>query len=659
MALNYDAEQRKQELIAQGVPADQAEMEAYGGSQDESYLPGVGDEPQTPPAQSQPPRYRYPRQTPIQATGGPNTTSGTPQQQAQQDRITGQHAGNAIEQDTVDYTNSQIGRGEGYEDRLNESYDPLLAGNGGYNPQEAADIQNAGDLDPLTLTQGDIDGQQLTPDEQAAIMGDPERAMAYINPETRRSVQMEGEKRRSEAAGSMERNLNAAVDPAKLGVSEGFADDLAASNDRSKLGVRGDFASDLTGAVDTTEGRVDDYLNPESLNVSQDFLDDYQMSDADKQGIVTSAAMDVRSGRQAAIDDLGRRARAEGTNAVGAAALQDRMRRTGEGAAGDAMTRARVAAEEAQANRLSKGEDMRLRYGQNLAGMQTDAALQTGQQRGRALETAENTRLNSERDMANRGLDITTTAENTRLGAERDISNRGMQVATTAGNANMDVADRNSVTAVQNEKDLSNESVRAQQGADDRRTERSGAVATNRQNVQRTGQQARFNQTQQARTTQSGQAQTVADRRLGDQQTARNHLATQQAQANQNVQQGQQNRLVNNATTQNTKANATQNANTAAGTPGKGERMLGGIIGGATSLGAAAMGGGRAKGGVITKPTYMLVGEDGPEIIAPLTGEDPEVLPGIAMQYGEDAFATTPPPNRRAPAYGKQLRYAG
>jgi hypothetical protein len=587
---------------------------------DQQYI-DMGMEPYTEDPSAQPPappQPYVPRYTPTQGTGGPEfRSSGTGQQLSENDRLMSEHQGNVLEQDYVTDLNYNVNQADQYGQKTDAAYDPLLAGQGGYTPQEAEGIQTAGSLDPLVLTQEQIDGQQLQQHEQDAIKGDPYKAMAYFNPEVQRSVQMEGEKRRVENAAKMENDLNSAIDPSKLSVREGYG-------------------SDLTGAVDTTEGQIADYLNPETLTVSDEFLNDYGMSDQEKQGMVTSAGMDVRDRYQSQIDDMGRRQRAEGVNAVGAAAMQERLQRQAASGAGDMMTRARVQADAEAAQRQIEGKNLQLRYGQNLAGMQTDAALNVGDQRRSAM----------------------TEAERLRLASEQDISGRKTNAATVSGQANIDVADRNAVTALANEKDLSKTGHDYQQSADDRTSDRATTVATNRQGVSQQGQVSQFGQGTAVAGMKSGQNQTVADARMGQQQQARDYFAGKQAQANQNVQSAHNRRGDLYATQAGAQSRNTGNKIAAEGTPGKGERIVAGVVGAAGSVAGGWLGG-KAQGGVVTKPTYALVGEAGPEAIVPLTGEDPEVLPGIAMQYGQEPFATAPMPSRKAPAYGRQLRYAG
>lgn len=316
--------------------------------------------------------------------------------------------------------------------------------------------------------------------------------------------------------------------------------------------------------------------------------------------------------------------------------MQSRLQREAASGAGDQMTRARVQADAAAADRMARGEDMRLRYGQNLAGMQTDAALQVGNQRRSAL----------------------TTGEQMRLDANRDIGNRRFDAARIGGQAGMDTADRNAATSLENERFLMQTGMQGQQQADDRASDRAQAVATNRQDVTRYGQATRYGQGMDINQAQSGRNQQVADARRQDSQEARGYVTGRQGQSQQAVQAGLNRRGDLYATRAGAVGRNTGNKIQAEGTPGKGERIVSGIIGAAGSVAGGWLGG-KAQGGVVTQPTYALVGEAGPEAIVPLTGEDPEVLPGIAMQYGQEPFTTAPMPSRKAPAYGKQLRYAG
>jgi hypothetical protein len=584
--------------------------------EDTGYLPEPGAFDPTmsaePPAPAPPPTY--PRYTPISQTGGPSITSENPDRQAQQDRIGAQHAGNALDQDLVNFGNTQGARAGGYENQLNEQYAPFLNGGGGYTPDEQNAILGQDRLNNLQLTPEQQAENYLTPDEQSAMLGNPEAGQEYFQPDRERSTASRGSNAQRGAVQQMSGELDAATDYGRMSVRQGYGDDL----------------------VRTAEGtgeNVRDVLGNEDMEVSDQFLSDYQMSDAEKQGIVTSGGMDVRDRFQSQIDDMGRRARAEGTNAVGAAAMQDRLQRHGASEAGDVMTRARVAAEAEQARRQQQGEDMRVGYGQRAGSIRSGAELNLGRMTNDAISEAERTRLSAEQNYAGQRSRNVATAGDARLNTERNVA------ATELGA----------------EQRFTDQGIGLQQHADQQRVARAGNVADNRQATTRYNQGAQFQRGTYADTATTQRTAVNAGARRQDQQEARGHLAGQQQQANQNVNNATQGRLQNNATTQGARANATGNLTQAQGTPGRGERLLNGFISGAQQ-GAAAAFGGAEKGGVFTKPTYVLIGEAGPEAVVPLGygDDDTEVLPSVAMQSG--SFDTAPPPMRGQSAYATRYQ---
>src|SRR4249920_2820951 len=56
-------------------------------------------------------------------------------------------------------------------EQLDEGYDPMLGGRGGYNPQEAADVR--GDYTGIPTTPEEFQSNQFTGQEYNDIMGTP------------------------------------------------------------------------------------------------------------------------------------------------------------------------------------------------------------------------------------------------------------------------------------------------------------------------------------------------------------------------------------------------------------------------------------------------------------------------------------------------------
>jgi hypothetical protein len=582
-------------------------------------------EPQTvppPPPQGQSPQApQYPRYTPISQTGGPDITSADDQRQAQQDRIAAQHAGNALDQDLTDYLNTQTGRSAGYEGQLAQQYQPFLEGGGGYTPDEQAQINGQDRLAGMQLSQEERDLAYLSPDEQVAITGNAEAGQEYFQPDRERATASRGSTAQRAAVDQMSGDLDAATDYEKMSVRAGYGDDLQ-------------------GNVESTAGNVRDVLGGPNMEVSDEFLSDYQMTPEEQQGIITSAGMDVRNRFQSQIGDMQRKARAEGVNAAGAAAMSERLMRQAAAQGGDQMTRARVAADAEAARRMQTGEDMRVGYGQRAGAMRSGAELSIGNMGERSLTEAERARLGAESDFANQRSRNVATAGTARLNTERGVAN----------------------TELANEQRFTDQGIALEQREDEQRRGTATQIALNRQASLAHNQQQDTSRRQYADQATTARTVANANARRTDQQEARGYLGGQQQQANLNQATAMNQRIQNQGQTNAARVGSTGNLIGANGTPGRGERIIGGVLGAAGGAAAAwagaprgggSGGGAYEKGGVITKPTYALLGEHGPEAVVPLGYEDEaEVLPSVAlsaMQPG--SFDTAPPPMRGQSAY--------
>jgi hypothetical protein len=338
---------------------------------------------------------------------------------------------------------------------------------------------------------------------------------------------------------------------------------------------------------------------------------------------------------------LERRSRAAGTNPLGVAALRNRMERDSSANAADAATSARVAAGAEAAKRMQVGESMRLGAAGDYAGLKTNAA-------GRVLDA---------------GYRAATTGEQARVAGERDIADRNTYAAQQGGQARMgsesDLGEAPTCAAAEHH--AGRQRGRARQG-----NGQPGAVCFARhqpagQRPVRAGPAVHAGRGGEQRACRS---LPLRDRcEPGDAGEARGYYNAQGNQANANYNQAGAQRT----SLYGTQAGAGQSAtntqakieDAAASRPKWYDKLIGAAVGGAgalSSLGYKPF----AQGGLVTEPTMALLGENGPEMVVPFSGQNAQLPPSAAMvQPGQPApFATAPPPPRGRAPYSQQYRYA-
>lgn len=570
---------------------------------DQGYAPAPYAQPYAPP----PPTTAYSTIT--------NETD--PTRSAQQDRRYAYERGQELDIDLQGDQQRARSERDIYGGRLKDVYDPMVDGRGGLTQEQLASVTREGDLSGLGMTEDEINNNYLTMDERLAIQGDPRSRHKYFDPNRENTLFDEGRETERAAVSGYQSGLDKAFNPATL---------------RSDPG----FSGALRGGVDQYSSSLNEALDPNALSVSDEFLSDYQLTPEEQQRIVTSAATTVGTRDKAAIAEAERRSRAAGMNPLGVAALRNRSERERSANAADAMTSANIGAESEAARRMQTGEAMRLGARQNLAGMQMDAA-------GNVMDA---------------GYRATTTGENARVAGERDIADRRTYAADRGGQALMgseaDLAKRR-LALQQDQTRVGNE---AERDVENVENQRNVALATNRLENERYVQGQRYNRGVGTSDRLSDRYRYGVDATRGDAQEGRGYYTQQGNQANANY---------------NTAVGARQNIyGTQAGAGQAATRTQAGIeqeqasrpkwydklIGAASGAARSYFAGGFANGGMVTEPTYALLGESGPEMVIPLDSQSPEVLPSMAMRPGQAMpFATAPPPMRPKPAYSQQYRY--
>lgn len=519
--------------MAEYAPPDDYGIEAY--DKDMQYADGQQPEP-----------TYAPNPAPTSAPGYDRYTGSNLSSMIENDRGFAFGRGDELYQNAKDRGANEAQVRSNYRAYGDEVYDPLIGGQGGYNADEAAAINNAGELDQFMTTDQEYGDNYLSPEEREAISGRPWDRAAYFNPEAMDAVQTDSEGRQRGAVDEMQGALDGTV-----------TDDLNLSDEYSQ-GVD----STLAGTAAGVRGAYD----PAAIRADKAALDKIRMSDQEKQDIVTGAGISSGVGYRAATDEAERGARAAGIDPLGAASIRSRNERRAAAAGADAMTMARIAAGNAGASRETTAE--------NLRGAGERAAADIG--------------TRTELALGNQALDATTTREGLRLGTSRDVSTRRADNARTVGGAKQQ--GEQTINSQRRQQQQYNTSLGTDiaTGIERDAAERAERIAANRQTTAGRNQGTRFQQG--ATRVAAGQqgAQTVADARRGDAREGRLYLQSQGAQANANA-QGEYNRQANIYATQ---VQGTQGTTTAAqrqqSQPKWWEKLIGA---GASAAGAAAGGG--------------------------------------------------------------------
>lgn len=437
----------------------------------------------------------YPVQAPPSYPGYGNRYTGNDlNRQISSDREYAFGRGDELNQQSRDRAADQSGIWNNYRRYADEVYDPLIGGRGGYSPEEIDQITRGGEFDQFMTSGGEYDENFLTPEEQAAIYGQPWNRAAYFNPDA-----MEG--RQNESAGYQ----RAAVNELQSGLYDSLDQNLGLSDEYSQ-GVDSTLANTATGVYGS--------YDPRALRANAASLDRIRMTPEEEQDIITKAGISGGMKYKAGIGQIDRNARAAGIDPVGAGALRGRYLRDSAADAADAMTLARVQASNARAGREATAEGIRMGGERTAADIGTGAALALGNQRLGATTTREGMRLGAEGDISSRRADLAKTVGQARLGSEQAINAQQRQQQQYNTSLGTDIA-----TGIE-----SDEVARANQ------------IAQNRQATLRANQGQKFQQGMTRNDALSGRYGNVANVRRGDSQEGRAYLRYAQDQSNQNAQ---------------------------------------------------------------------------------------------------------------------------
>jgi hypothetical protein len=359
-------------------------------------------------------------------------------------------------------------------------YDPILEGQGGYDPATAGQIIGEDRLGGLQLTDTQAAAAGYSPTEQTQVRGAPEAEQAHFNPQLQWGIQKGHDEIRRHELEQMGEGLTSAIDVGDLAASGGFYDALDAN---------------LSGAETGYEGAIDEG----ALGLSEGFADDYRMTPEEQNAIKVSAAMDVGNRNRAVMDEISRRAAASGSGWRGMPALYERFGREAAGQGADAMTRARVLADREAAGRLKDIEGMRQSGAKDIAGFKFGATS----------------------NLADLGHQTATDAEQARLSGARDIATRRETAALASGQAGLglegSIAGEHQGLAT----DLRNFGTGQARYLDTTRSQRAQDIAQNRIDASKWASAENFNRKRYSDQALTNRVTGVADAKRSDEQEAR------------------------------------------------------------------------------------------------------------------------------------------
>lgn len=500
---------------------------------------------------------------------------------------------------------------------LNPIEQNLAQGGGGYTPDEQSKIQTS----PEQLAQN-----FLTPQEQAEIKGDPSQMGRFFNPDALSGSLQQSQEGQATAAAQLQAGLQGSIDPNALQQSQDYqakSQGQLGSNSAQFLnvlnamgnnvrGAQGTEAGVVGGAQGAEAGNVRGAIDPGALKQSATAAQNEVMTPEEEARMVTGAGISAGVRNSAAVGDLQRAALAAGSSPEGVAAYRQRMGLQSGAQAADAMTQARIAAQEARAQEALGSESQRLGGQQFLTGTQVGAEENLG-----AQDVASKLRMGTEAQAAEQNMGAQALAGQEALGqqaltqgnlqeanrqaAQQFLTGANLQAATTGGEAQLQQQELATGQTQQQGQYNATTGTQIASAEEQAAQQRASQLAQNRQATQ-TGNEA----------TQSSQATNVGQTRIGQQNVGLGLQAGAAQTQNTNAQNayGRQNTVYGTQTSGTNQAAGLGLA--ASQTPTTTDKVLGGVAG---ALGAASQF--IKSGDVITKPTLGVVGEE-PEMIVPI-----------------------------------------
>lgn len=485
-----------------------------------------------------------------------------------QDRQMAYSEGGAIAGSLQNRAN-QASMDEGYfQKKAIDQYNPILSGQGGYSAEEAAAIAQKDRLDALDYTPEQAAELQLTGDERAAMLGDPEKARGYYDPGYTDQIESDagtyvraerdtGNDAIQEMTGDVANSQRGAIDPNALTMDRGVA-------------------TGVNRTLGTAGTNVRDAIDYNNLNADTTGM---KMTDAQREAIVGKSQRQVGNQYRAAQQDLQMRAAASGNaSPLAVAAARARLDQQSAVDSADARANAEVSADDAQRESFRQAEALRMQGANNYAGLRSNAELSLADMGINSALNTEKTRLGAQQALTGYQTDAEKAIAAQRLAAANKKQDLGVSTE-------MDLAARKQAANQANQ----TTGINLQQQIDAAGTARAGDVATNRQNATQFAQQQKASQGFGVTDRATANATTIANQKKAEEAEGRGFLTGQQAQASGNVNTANSQRIENYGTMMGAANQASRNNQgyqTAQSAQGWGS-VLKGAVGGA--IGAATV----------------------------------------------------------------------
>ena len=479
-----------------------------------------------------------------------------------QDRQMAYSQGGAIEGSLQNRAN-QAQLDEGYfQQKAIDQYNPILSGQGGYSPEEAAKIQNQANLDALQYTPEQAQALQLTGDEQTAMLGDPEKARAYYDPATTDAIEND--------AGTYVRAERDTGNDAIQNMTGEVANSQRGAIDPTALKMDQGVGAGINRTIGTAGSNVRDAIDYNNLNADTTGM---KMTDAQREAIVGKAQRQVGNQYRAAQQDLQMRAAASGNaSPLAVAAARARLEQQSAVDSADARANAEVGADAAQRESLRQAEALRMQGANTYAGLRSNAELSLADMGVNAALNTEKTRLGAQQALTGYQTDAEKNIAAERLAAENNKQQMGVSTE-------LELAARKQAANQANQ----NTGIALQQAIDNAGTARAATVATNRQGATQFAQTQKANQGFGVADRTTANALTIANQKKAEEAEGRGFLTGQQSQASNNVNTANSQRIENYGTMMgaaNTATRNDQNYQTAKDASGWGS-VLKGVVGSA------------------------------------------------------------------------------
>ncbi len=362
--------------------------------------------------------------------GGKFSDTNDPRDQMQQNRMKWAGEGDTLLDQTSQNATDYGEKENRYQGQADKAYGDLLT-TPGYNPEEAGQINK--DYGQYRTSTNDLNNRQLTDQERADITGNPQMQRAALDPGYLEDIDRASATGQTTATAGMRHDLGAAYDPNSLRVSGGYGDKVQGALDSQQSGVGGALdteQSKLDQAVDPNKlGLSGDFKGRYRMN-------DKDVQDLETQA-GTSVGNRYQGAEDSLLRDA---AAEGNTSPAAIAAARSRLLNQSAAGEGDAMTNARIAARHEQAGREKDIEGMRLGAEGDISSREMNAATAMGGQRtaaeenlaGRRLtsaDTGEKMRMGGEQDIANRNTEAAVIGGQADINTQRRIGEQAQDTA--------------------------------------------------------------------------------------------------------------------------------------------------------------------------------------------------------------------------------------